>query len=601
MNKYERAAEVRERGLLGNITDNLISGGGSITGGIGRGISDTFKAKVTGVKEKFDPLNIAKKMTGGVGVGILGRMMGRSKSDMSYFANKGKDGGLLGRAFSALKPKGKLGGVDTALYANISDGSRNGLKKNDSLANVGAKLYNAMKTSYDVKKLERELDKDFSKENAAEDKRRHEEFIDAIEKSKKKAPEPKKTKKEVEKQTKKAEPAAPAPAPKAEPGKAAAPAPAPKTTAKPAESTAPKTEPAKAPEPKTEPAKAPAPAPKSNVKTKAKRAEPTAPKTTAKPAESTAPKTEPAKAPAPTATKAPVSTAAKTAAKVGVAVSAADAIGGAETGGNYDLSYGDVFNKKAGKTINIAKDPKTKKPLNLKTPEEYSGKKLTEMTLAEVKAFGEYRSKNGAGAGAVGKYQFMPSTLFGSKKGTGLVQQLMLKKPDVNMNTKFTPALQDELQQLLHTQDVKTLKRLGVPITPGYEYMAHYIGAGGAAAVYNSIKKGEDKTVAEVMSDHNYDIGNNAELLEIKAADFEGILASRLEKKGGMSPHSSASQELQTGNKVDAASKTLKNMQQTKVRLTVISDSSTTAVVPPGGKRMTLTNPTQQDRPAYQQ
>jgi hypothetical protein len=178
MNTYERAAQVRERGLLGNITDNLVSGEGSIAGGIGRGISDTFKAKVTGVKEKFDPLNIAKKMTGGVGAGIVGRMMGRSKEDIGYFANKGKGGGLLGKAFGAMKPKDKLGGVDTAFYSNISDGSRDGLKKNDSLANVGAKLYNVMKTSYDIKTLERELDKNFSKERAAEDRRRHEEFID---------------------------------------------------------------------------------------------------------------------------------------------------------------------------------------------------------------------------------------------------------------------------------------------------------------------------------------------------------------------------------------------------------------------------------------
>jgi hypothetical protein len=92
--------------------------------------------------------------------------------------------------------------------------------------------------------------------------------------------------------------------------------------------------------------------------------------------------------------------------------------------------------------VNKATDPKTKQPLNLKTPEEFSGKKLTEMTLTEVKAFGEYRSQGGAGAGAVGKYQFMPSTLFGrtDKKGVfhqGLVQKL--KKP---MGAKFNKELQ---------------------------------------------------------------------------------------------------------------------------------------------------------------
>ena len=216
------------------------------------------------------------------------------------------------------------------------------------------------------------------------------------------------------------------------------------------------------------------------------------------------------------------------------------AIGGAESGGNYNVSFGDSLDKKTGKMVNRAKDPKTGKPLNLKTPEEFSGKKLTEMTLSEVKAFGEYRSQNGAGAGAVGKYQFMPSTLFGrkNKKGEvipGLVQQL--KKP---MSSLFNETLQDELQNTLKAQDVATLKKLGVPITPGYEYMAHYIGAGGAAAVFRSVNKGEDKTVAQVMIDSGYAVGNNQELYKLRAIEFEKTLQGRLEKKGGLTPHSEA-------------------------------------------------------------
>jgi hypothetical protein len=81
---YQAAAQTRERGFLGNITDSLVSGNGSITGSIGRGISNTFKAKVTGLKEKFDPLNIAKKLTGNVGAAILGRATGRRKRGKEY-------------------------------------------------------------------------------------------------------------------------------------------------------------------------------------------------------------------------------------------------------------------------------------------------------------------------------------------------------------------------------------------------------------------------------------------------------------------------------------------------------------------------------------
>jgi hypothetical protein len=277
----------------------------------------------------------------------------------------------------------------------------------------------------------------------------------------------------------------------------------------------------------------------------------------------------------------------------------ASAIGASESGGNYDISFGDRFDKKSGKVINVAKDPKTGQPLNLMTPEEFSGgKKLTEMTLEEVKAFGKYRSQNGAGAGAVGKYQFMPSTLFGrtNKQGKhipGLVDQLGLP-----MNTIFSGQIQEQLQELLHTQDVNALKKAGVPITPGYEYMAHYIGAAGAAAVYNSIKRGEDKTVAQVMMDAGYSVGNNAELYKIRAMDFEKELQSRLEKKGNLVPHSSAD----SGEQIDSKTKENKEMKKSveadkrnasTVNSTTINSSSTSSPTPGKEKEQ------EDDRPAY--
>ena len=249
--------------------------------------------------------------------------------------------------------------------------------------------------------------------------------------------------------------------------------------------------------------------------------------------------------------------------------------------------------------VNKATDPKTKKPLNLKTPEEFSGKKLTEMTLEEVKAFGEYRSRDGAGAGAVGKYQFMPSTLFGRKdsKGVfrpGLVQQL--KKP---MSAKFDKNLQDELQELLHSQDVATLKQLGVPITPGYEYMAHYIGAAGAAAVYRSIQAGENKKVSQVLIDAGYPVGNNAELYELKATEFEKILEGRLKNKGGLaSPHSSGAD---TGKPLNDSSIDNKEMMKLmRQGNNVIINAPTTVIAPQTSVKQNFIRPTNPDRPAYQ-
>jgi len=203
------------------------------------------------------------------------------------------------------------------------------------------------------------------------------------------------------------------------------------------------------------------------------------------------------------------------------------AIGGAESGGNYDVTFGDRVDSKTGKIINVNGN---------KTPEEIYGKKLTEMTLKEVKEFGQQRGNNGA----AGKYQFMPSTLFGTERNPGgLVGQLKL-----TMDTKFTPEIQDKIQNLLRQQNTQSLKNQGVPITPGYEYMAHYIGSGGAAAVYNYISKNEngEKTVADVMADKKYPIGNNPELAKIKAKDFESVLAGRLQKQGLSGTHAGQEQ-----------------------------------------------------------
>jgi hypothetical protein len=82
---YHEAARTRKTGLSALIVNNLMSGG-SIKGAI----SDRMQASMMGLKEKFDPLNIASKLTGGskIGPALLGRMTGRSKEDINYFADR---------------------------------------------------------------------------------------------------------------------------------------------------------------------------------------------------------------------------------------------------------------------------------------------------------------------------------------------------------------------------------------------------------------------------------------------------------------------------------------------------------------------------------
>ena len=531
MNYYD-AARIRKKGFANLMTDKLTSGQGIVSSLRGT-LSDRSKAKSMAMKEKFDPLNIAKFLTGGSNLApaILGRLTGRSKEDIGYFTGKRQyqytpRTGNYWEKYNNPNMGGsrKATGVLEKIVSFMEKSREDDIKEQDTLDTYN-ELNEYIKRDNHKEVMDVFVEAIKNKRKAMKEMAKEAKKRQAQEKAKEKADS---KRQEAKQETPKTE------APKTE---------APKTEVPKTKTEAPKTEAPKTEVPKTE-------VPKTTVK----------PVEAAPPAPPTATPSSPTVTPKlPSATSAPslppsVTTAAKVGAGVAGVSAMSSAIGGAESGGNYDVSYGDSFDKKAGKMVNRAKDPKTGKPLNLKTPEEFSGKKLTEMTLEEVKAFGEYRSENGAGAGAVGKYQFMPSTLFGrkNKKGVfvpGLVQQL--KKP---MSSLFNQTLQDELQNALRSQDVATLKRLGIPITPGYEYMAHYIGAGGAAAVFKSISNGEDKTVAQVMIDSGYSVGNNQELYKLRAIEFEKILQGRLERKGNLTPHSEAEANA-VGEKANTTSK----------------------------------------------
>jgi hypothetical protein len=181
--------------------------------------------------------------------------------------------------------------------------------------------------------------------------------------------------------------------------------------------------------------------------------------------------------------------------------SLAQQIGGSESGGNYNVSFG---------------DRKLKNGTWTDTAKEKTGKSLTDMTLEEVYAYQKTRGANGA----VGKYQFINSTL------TGLVQQAGLDPK----TTKFTPEVQDKLNEKLISQNQNSLKNMGIPTTPGNMYMAHYIGAGGTKAVHEAIAKNPNMSVADAMSAKGYKIGNNPELYKLKVGEFESTLAGRLKR-----------------------------------------------------------------------
>jgi hypothetical protein len=88
MNYYD-AARIRKKGFANLMTDRLASGQGIVSSLRGT-MSDRSMAKSMAMKERFDPMNIAKFLTGGskLAPAIVGRLMGRSKQDIRYFTGK---------------------------------------------------------------------------------------------------------------------------------------------------------------------------------------------------------------------------------------------------------------------------------------------------------------------------------------------------------------------------------------------------------------------------------------------------------------------------------------------------------------------------------
>ncbi len=265
-------------------------------------------------------------------------------------------------------------------------------------------------------------------------------------------------------------------------------------------------------------------------------------------------------------------------------LSLSQAVGAAEAGGSYDVAFGDREDSKTGKITNV---------MNLPTAEQFAGKKLSEMTLEEVQKFQRARNAQQKNTGAVGKYQFVGSTLFGSKDRPGLVQRLGL-----SMDTKFTPQVQDQLNEVLYQDNVSILKKNGVPLTPGNLYMAHYIGAGGAAAVYRAAQKGENVTVAQALVNEKLPDPSiqNKELTQIKAKDFEGVLQSRLEKKG-LRVSAEPSIPIK-GTEIDQASKVNRDAKvQSELPAPQQKDINNTNII--SSNQVTSTTSKEDDRSAY--
>lgn len=155
---YQKARYIRSHSLSDLLAGELASGAG-----FGKSIKKVIglrtKAKITGIKEKFDPLNIIKVLTGGSNLApaLLGRLFGRSQRDIENFAGKSR---LVGNKVTKV---GKL---------PSEEGS--------GLMEILHKIYSFMKKSQEHDILIREKTNNFREEQQLEDERRHKQLLKAL-------------------------------------------------------------------------------------------------------------------------------------------------------------------------------------------------------------------------------------------------------------------------------------------------------------------------------------------------------------------------------------------------------------------------------------
>lgn len=163
---YGEASDIRKQGLLNQITERLLADQG-IGESFGKSISSATQAKLVGLKEKFDPVNVAKFATGGSNLAtvLVGRLLGRSSQDLNYFVNKGKVG----------KNKNK----DPLFLYTVNQNVQN-TRVGDTYADILGKLYSLFKKNDDEEVLLEELKRNFQEEQDMEKQRRDQQLVQAL-------------------------------------------------------------------------------------------------------------------------------------------------------------------------------------------------------------------------------------------------------------------------------------------------------------------------------------------------------------------------------------------------------------------------------------
>ena len=155
---YKKAKDLRGKSFSERMTENLISGSG-IGESFKKTLSEKSKARMTGIKEKFDPLNIAKALTGGsrLGPALLGKMTGRSQQDLQYFAGDPKKQKLNQKTTTGLSGK----------------------DLEESIESLG-RIYDLLKQDRDNKLSQRQKKQNFEESLESQEELRNQELIKAL-------------------------------------------------------------------------------------------------------------------------------------------------------------------------------------------------------------------------------------------------------------------------------------------------------------------------------------------------------------------------------------------------------------------------------------
>ena len=158
---YQQARRLRGQSLSSIYADELIQGQGYLAGAKGA-IGLKTKATIKGLKEKFDPLNIAKALTGGsrLGPALLGKYTGRSRKDIEYFAGRARPIGSQTATKIGKDPH--AGGDQTGMSEVLN------------------KILELQQRTYDNIKEQREKKNNFQEERNLEAQKRHNELIKAL-------------------------------------------------------------------------------------------------------------------------------------------------------------------------------------------------------------------------------------------------------------------------------------------------------------------------------------------------------------------------------------------------------------------------------------